>query len=71
MSPRNIIGVTLVALGVVVLSYSGVTYTTRGKPVDVLGVHIETTKSHFIPPIAGAIALGGGIGLLVFRARKA
>ena len=70
MSPKNIIGATLVALGIVVLGYSGITYTTRGKPVDVLGVHIETTESHFIPPVAGAIALVGGIVLLIVNPGK-
>ena len=58
------IAVILVALGIVVLAYSGITYTTRGKPVNVLGAHIETTQRHFIPPVAGALVLAGGIVLL-------
>jgi hypothetical protein len=41
------IALILIALGIVVLAYSGITYTTRGKPVNVLGAHIETTQSHF------------------------
>lgn len=59
------IAVVLIALGAVVLAYSGITYKTPGKPVDILGAHIETTHSHFIPPVAGALALAGGIVLLV------
>ena len=58
------IAMVLIGLGIVVLAYSGITYTTRGKPVDVLGVHVETTRSHFIPPVAGALVLVGGIVLL-------
>jgi hypothetical protein len=61
----KMIAMILIALGIVVLAYSGITYTTRGKPVDVLGMHFETTTSHFIPPVAGALALVGGIVLLV------
>ncbi len=61
----RIIGAILIALGIVVLAYSGITYTTSGKPVDFLGMHFETTHSHFIPPVAGALALVGGIALLV------
>ena len=61
----KMIAMILIALGVVVLAYSGITYTTPGKPVDVLGMHFETTTSHFIPPVAGALALLGGIALLV------
>jgi hypothetical protein len=59
------IAVLLVALGIVVLAYSGITYKTPGKPVDFLGMHFETTTSHFIPPVVGALALAGGIVLLV------
>ena len=64
MSSRGIIAVVLVALGIVVLAYSGITFKTRGKPIDIGPVHIETTQSHFIPPIVGAIALIGGLVLL-------
>jgi len=64
------IAVILIALGIVVLAYSGITYTTRGKPVNILGAHIETTQSHFIPPVVGAIALVGGIVLLVVGNKK-
>ena len=59
------IAVILIALGLVVLAYSGITYKTPGKPINFLGAHIETTDSHFIPPVAGALALLGGIALLV------
>jgi hypothetical protein len=66
----KIIAVILIALGIVVLAYSGITYTTRGKPVDFLGMHFETTTSHFIPPVAGALALVGGIVLLVVSPKR-
>jgi hypothetical protein len=65
------IALILIALGIVVLAYSGITYTTRGKPVNVLGAHIETTHSHFIPPVAGALVLAGGIVLLIVNPQKA
>ncbi len=70
MSSKNTIAVILIALGIVVLAYSGITYKTPGKPVDVLGVHIETTHSHFIPPVAGALALAGGIVLLLVNPKR-
>ena len=71
MRPKTIIAGILIALGIVVLAYSGITYKTRGKPVDIGPLHVETTKSHFIPPVAGAVALVGGIVLLVLDTRKA
>jgi hypothetical protein len=70
MSTRTIAAI-LIALGLVVLAYSGITYKTPGKPVDFLGVHMETTHSHFIPPVAGALALAGGIVLLVVSPKNA
>jgi hypothetical protein len=70
MSSRGIVAVILVTLGIVVLAYSGITLRTPGRPIDIGPVHVETTHSHFIPPIAGAIALVGGIVLLVVGNKK-
>ena len=70
MSSKNIIAVILIALGGVVLAYSGITFKTPGKPIDFLGVHIETTHSHFIPPVAGALVLVGGIVLLLVNPKR-
>jgi hypothetical protein len=70
MNAKTIIAVILVTLGIVVLAYSGITFKTPGKPVDFLGIHIETTDSHFIPPVVGALALVGGIVLLVVKPRR-
>jgi hypothetical protein len=71
MTTKSIVAVVLVALGVVVLAYSGITFKTPGKPVEFLGLHIETTDSHFIPPVVGAFALVGGIVLLVVNPKRA
>ncbi len=70
MNTKTIVAVILVALGVVVLAYSGITFKTPGKPVEFLGLHVETTDSHFIPPVVGALALIGGIVLLVVKPRR-
>ncbi len=70
MNTKTIVAALLVTLGIVVLVYSGITFTTPGKPVDFLGMHIETTHSHFIPPVVGALALVGGIVLLLVKPRR-
>ncbi len=70
MNAKAIVAVLLVTLGIVVLAYSGLTFTTPGKPIDFIGIHIETTHSHFIPPVVGALALVGGIMLLVVKPRQ-
>jgi hypothetical protein len=71
MRSKTIIAGILIVLGIVVLAYSGITYKTPGKPVDIGPLHIETTNSHFIPPVAGTVMLIGGIVLLVLDTRKA
>jgi hypothetical protein len=70
MNTKTIVAVLLVTLGIVVLAYSGLSFTTPGKPIDFLGMHIETTHSHFIPPVVGALALVGGIVLLFVKPRR-
>jgi hypothetical protein len=71
MNTKTIVAVLLITLGIVVLAYSGVSFSTPGKPVDFLGLHIETTHSHFIPPVVGALALVGGIVLFVVKPNRA
>ncbi len=70
MNTKTVIAVLLVTLGIVVLAYSGITFNTPGKPIEFLGMHIETTHSHFVPPVVGALALVGGIVLLVVKPRQ-
>jgi len=72
MSPKTIIAVILIAAGVLVLAYQGITYTTREKVVDLgpLQMTAEKTKTFPLPPILGGIAVVGGIVLLVMGTRK-
>ena len=70
MNPQRTIAVILITLGIVVLAYSGITFKTPGKPVEFLGMHFETTVSHFISPAVGAIALVGGIVLLLVNPKR-
>ena len=70
VSTRGIVAVLLIALGIVVLAYSGITFKTPGKPIEFLGLRIATTDSHFIPPVVGALAIVGGIVLLLVKPRR-
>jgi hypothetical protein len=70
MNMKSIVAALLITLGIVVLAYSGISFSTPGKPIEFLGVHIETTDNHFVPPVVGALALVGGIVLLVVRPRR-
>jgi hypothetical protein len=71
MNTKSIFAILLIVLGAVVLAYAGITFTTPGKPVEFLGLHIATTDSHFIPPVFGALALVGGIILLLVNPKRA
>jgi len=71
MNTKTIVAVILVALGIVVLAYSGISFKTPGKPVEFIGIRIATTDNHFIPPVVGALALVGGIVLLVVNPKRA
>lgn len=70
MNTKTIVAVGLIALGIVVLAYSGLSFKTPGQPIKILGLHIETSNNHFIPPVAGALAIVGGIVLLVVRPKS-
>lgn len=70
MNTKTIIFVLLITLGIVVLAYSGLSFKTPGKTIDCLGMHIATADSHFIPPAAGALALVGGIVLLLVKPKS-
>ena len=70
MSTRGMVAIVLAALGIAVLAYSGITLRTPGKPIDIGPLHVETTNSHFIPPVAGTIMLVGGIVLLFMGGAK-
>jgi len=70
MNSRGIVAILLIVLGIAVLAYSGITLKTPGKPIDVGPIHVETTRSHYIPPVAGTVMLVGGIVLLFMGGKK-
>lgn len=72
MSPKTILAIILISVGVVAFAYQGITYTTREKVVDLgpLQMTAEKTKTLPLPPIIGAVAIVGGIVLLVVGHRK-
>jgi hypothetical protein len=61
------VGVALVILGIVALIYGWTGYDRQTTILDVGGIKATATEHRTIPiaPVAGAIALAGGIVLLV------
>ena len=72
MKSNQVLGVLLIVLGVVALAYQGFTYTTRETAIDLGPVQVTTERTRRLPlpPIVGAVALVGGIVLLVVGNRK-
>ena len=73
MRPNIVIAIILIVLGISALAYQGFTYTTREKVVDLGPIQVTAEKTKTLPmsPIVGAIALVGGIALLVMGSKKA
>jgi hypothetical protein len=72
MDARRIVGLLLVVVGIVALVWGGVFWTDRNTVLDAGPVEITTTDREgvAVPPIVGAIAIVGGILLLVMPARR-
>ena len=72
MKTNIILAVILIALGIAAFAYQGITYTTQEKVVDIGPLKVTSEKSRTIPfpPIVGAVALAGGIALLVMGKKK-
>jgi len=72
MKTNIIFAIVLIAIGIAAFGYQGITYTTRETVVDIgpLTMTANKTKTIPLPPIAGAVALACGIGLLVIGRKK-
>ena len=63
----KMLGIGLIVLGVVVLVYGGISYNKQTTILDMGGVKATATEHKTIPiaPVVGAIALVGGLALLM------
>jgi drug/metabolite transporter (DMT)-like permease len=66
------IGVILIVLGLFGLAWGGFSYVTRETVVDIGPIHATREQTHNVPvpPIAGALALIGGIVLLAVGGKE-
>ena len=72
MKAATLIGVLLIVFGIGALAYQGFSYKSEEKILDIgpLQATRETTKTIPLPPIVGAIALIGGIGVVIATSRR-
>lgn len=73
MTTTTTLGAALILFGLVVFAYQGITYTTQNKIIDIGPIQATVDKKETIPlpPIAGGLALAGGVALLIMGVRKA
>jgi len=66
------IGIILIVVGIAAFAYQGISITTREKVVDLGPIQMSADKTRTLPltPIAGAVALVGGIVLVVMGSKK-
>jgi hypothetical protein len=66
------IGIVLLVIGIFSLAYQGFTYTTKKKVVDIGPIQATKQEHHTVslPPILGALALIGGVVVLVSDRRN-
>ncbi len=72
MRPAMIVGILLIALGLVALAYHGISYTTRERVIDVGSIHATVERRHTVPmpPLMGVAALAAGVALVIVGGRR-
>lgn len=72
MKTNTLIGIILIALGIVAFAYKGISIKAREKAIDLGPIQVthDKTRTLPLPPIVGAISLVGGIVLLVAGNKK-
>ena len=72
MSPRRMLGMLLIVLGIATFAYEGINYRTREQSFQLGNLHVTTERTHPVPlsPIAGAAAIAVGIYLMAMDVKK-
>jgi len=72
MSPRRIAGLSLVALGMVILLWGGIFWRDRDTVLDTGPLKVETSERRGValPPLLGAAVLVAGIILVLVPNRR-
>ena len=72
MAPARIVGIILVAIGIIALVWGGISWTREETIVDLgpIEAEAETRETIPLPPVVGGVALVAGIVLLVVPARR-
>jgi uncharacterized membrane protein YidH (DUF202 family) len=69
---KKTLGIALIAIGIIMMVYTGFNYVTTEKVVDLGPIEINAEKSHTIqwPPIVGLVLIVGGIVAIVLDKKR-
>ncbi|MEP6777537.1 MAG: DUF3185 domain-containing protein [Chthoniobacterales bacterium] len=72
MKPVGIVGIILIAIGIIALAYGGFTYTKREKVIDAGPLQVSADRHETVPfpPILGGLCLVGGLVLVLASNRR-
>lgn len=70
MKPIGWIGAVLILVGGLVIALGGVSYVRDRQEVQLGPIELAAEERGFIPPLAGAAALGVGVVLVVIGRRR-
>ena len=73
MKGTMLAAILLIAIGIISLVYQGISYTTNRNVINLgpIKADVKEEKTIPLPPIIGALALAGGIALLVMNKKNA
>ncbi|WP_291272778.1 hypothetical protein [Geothrix sp.] len=62
----------LIVIGIAAIMYQGITFTTRETVAELGAIHVTADRTHAVrwPPILGAAAILGGLGLLLVGSKR-
>ena len=65
-------GVVLLVIGIMMVIYTGFTFVTRDKVLDVGPLEIRKEEKHpvYWSPVVGLVLLAGGIGMITFSKHR-
>jgi len=70
MSLKTLLAMLLIAVGIIAFAYEGLASRSRETAIDPGSIGTEGSHRVPLPPVAGALAIGVGILLLVIDVRK-
>ena len=69
---QKIIGICLVAIGIIMIVYTGFNYVTTKRVVDLGPIQIDKKENHPVQwsPIVGVVLLVGGIAVIILDKKQ-